>query len=137
MCGETGPAFARVAGRGSWSGIRDLLGGRSGRLVASEPNANVLFPHSAFPVLEATLEPGERWLACAVCAMPAMEADREWNEAPAITLRPASRSLLSGLPWRRRHPAARGATTRAEAWLTCKGTARRISLSDPPIVDRS
>ena len=46
--------------------IRDLYGGRTPRLVAADPNTNILYPRSVIPTLMGELLPGENWLACAV-----------------------------------------------------------------------
>jgi hypothetical protein len=50
--------------------IRDLLGGRSGRVVLASPNTNVLHPQTVIPTLLGRHRSGEHWLACAVLGRP-------------------------------------------------------------------
>jgi hypothetical protein len=80
-CGLAHPGIGRAIAPGddAWSGIVDLFAARSGRVVHSEPGANVLFPQSLFPVLETQVAAGECWFACAVCALPGPEPVGEWQ----------------------------------------------------------
>jgi hypothetical protein len=82
---DAGPGFAIARGETAWSGIKDLLGDRLGRVVSSEPNANVLHPQSAFPVLDGPTVPAEQWLASAVCALPEGPVGAEWARVPTFS----------------------------------------------------
>lgn len=78
-----GIATARYPAGGS--GIRDLLGQRTGLVVRADPNTNLLVPRTVLPTLTAQHDPGEHWLVCAVLADP--DADqwaRDWEAVPAL-----------------------------------------------------
>ncbi len=78
-----GESYALVETVGGWSGLRDLLGQRTGLIVRPDPNTNLLFPRSVLPVLQGYHEPGSYWLACAVLAQPAPYQQRDrWLQAP-------------------------------------------------------
>jgi len=80
---EVGESYALVETVGGWSGLRDLLGQRTGLIVRPDPNTNLLFPRSVLPVLQGYHEPGSYWLACAVLAQPAPYQQRDrWLQAP-------------------------------------------------------
>ncbi|WP_068609432.1 DUF2264 domain-containing protein [Paenibacillus swuensis] len=65
---STSPLSSRAAAAYPWgvSGVVNLLGKRSGKLVLPEPNTNLLHPHTVLPTLTGDLERGEHWLATAV-----------------------------------------------------------------------
>jgi hypothetical protein len=79
---EEGPGGAlAVSAAGDLSGLRDLDGGRTGRIVETLPGTNVLARRAALPTLTAALAPGEHWLRCAVLgAGPAQAA--AWEAGP-------------------------------------------------------
>jgi hypothetical protein len=80
---EAGVASARYPAGGS--GLRDLLGRRSGRVLRVDPNTNLLAPRTVLPTLIAEHAPGEYWLACAVLAEPsAPHWDKSWAQPPAL-----------------------------------------------------
>jgi hypothetical protein len=80
---DVGVASARYPTGGS--GLRDLLGQRSGRVLRVDPNTNLLTPRTVLPTLIAEHPPGEHWLACAVLATPDADGwERDWNEVPAL-----------------------------------------------------
>ncbi|MFJ4411506.1 DUF2264 domain-containing protein [Streptomyces sp. NPDC088910] len=70
-----------VTGAGDLSGLRDLDGGRSGRVLDPLPGTNVLARRTSLPVLVGQLPPGEHWLRCAVLGAGAAGA-AAWEEAP-------------------------------------------------------
>jgi hypothetical protein len=65
-----------VTGEAAWqtelgfSGIRDIAGGREGRMVVANPNANIMYEHTLIPSLSGDYPAGEHWLGCAVLAHP-------------------------------------------------------------------
>ncbi len=80
---EIGIASARYPGGGS--GVRDLLGQRTGQVVRVDPNTNLLFPRTVLPTLTAQHKPGEHWLVCAVLADPnADQCGGDWEHVPAL-----------------------------------------------------
>lgn len=80
---ELGEGYASLETISGWSGLRDLLGQRSGTIIRAEPNTNLLFSRSLIPSLQSTHEPGSFWLACAVIAQPAPFQERDrWLQAP-------------------------------------------------------
>jgi len=66
------------------SGLRDLLGQRTGRVVVTAPNTNLLAPRALLPSLLGQHAPGEHCLARAVLGVPDEERwEQVWAEWPA------------------------------------------------------
>jgi hypothetical protein len=77
---DDGSALA-VNPAGELSGLRDLDGGREGRVIDPLAGTNVLARRTALPTLVAQLPPGEHWLRCAVLgAGPELAA--AWDGEP-------------------------------------------------------
>ena len=90
-----GMALARYPAGGS--GLRDLLGGRAGRVLRVDPNTNLLRPRTVLPALLAEHAPGVYWLACAVLAVPdAAGWKAAWRQPPALP--PWCAELIAGQP---------------------------------------
>lgn len=78
-----GYAFARFPAGGS--GLRDLLGLRTGRVLRADPNTNLLASRTVLPTLLDEHAAGEHWLACAVLAEPDLEDwERAWEHTPEL-----------------------------------------------------
>jgi hypothetical protein len=87
---DTGAAAARYPAGGS--GIRDLLGQRTGLVVRVDPNTNLLCPRTVLPTLTAQHAPGEYWLVCAVLAdIDVGQWARDWEQVPALPDLPKNR----------------------------------------------
>jgi hypothetical protein len=78
---ETGAAACAVSPAGDLSGLRDLDGARTGRVLDLLPGTNVLARRTALPLLAAELAPGEHWLRCAVLGVGEAGA-AAWEEPP-------------------------------------------------------
>jgi hypothetical protein len=79
----SGLAFARYPAGGS--GLRDLNGQRTGRVVRADPNTNLLAPRTVIPTLLGEHESGDYWLACAVLADPdGGKWESAWNKPPDL-----------------------------------------------------
>lgn len=82
---EAGAGFALARTPAGGSGLRDWLGTREGRVVRLDPNTNLIASRTVLPVLVASLDPGEHWLACAVLADPDGDAwARAWPQTPQV-----------------------------------------------------
>jgi hypothetical protein len=80
---ESGIASARYPAGGS--GLRDLNGQRTGRIVRADPNTNLLAPRTVIPTLLGEHTPGDHWLVCAVLADPDGEKwESSWNTPPEL-----------------------------------------------------
>jgi hypothetical protein len=80
---DEGVAFARYPAGGS--GLLDLLGRRSGRVLRVDPNTNLLAPRTVLPTLLGEHSPGEHWLACAVLGEPdLLKWDESWKQPPDV-----------------------------------------------------
>jgi hypothetical protein len=78
---EDDAAAVAVSHAGDLSGLRDLDGARTGRVLDLLPGTNVLARRTALPVLTAELPPGEHWLRCAVLGASAAQAPA-WDQEP-------------------------------------------------------
>ncbi|GBF06064.1 hypothetical protein DAERI_070062 [Deinococcus aerius] len=81
------------------SGIRDLLGARTGEVVRAAPNTNLLHPRTVIPTLRGELAPGEHLLACAVLGLPgtgAGEVRAVWESPPRVSLEKGALGLTHG-----------------------------------------
>lgn len=83
----SGP-MVRVTGTGACSGMIDLGGTRTARILVAAPNTNILHPRTVIPRLEGHIPVGETILATAVLGHTA--------DAPALT-RPAIPTDLAAL----------------------------------------
>jgi hypothetical protein len=71
------------------SGILDLEGGRTPKLIEALPNTNLMHPRTVIPTLVGRLAPGQHRLICAVLGVPsAADARKEWLNPPRVV--PAS-----------------------------------------------
>ncbi len=78
-----GLALARYPAGGS--GLRDLQGLRTGRVLRADPNTNLLASRTVLPTLLGQHTPGEYWLVCAVLADPDGNAwSAAWEQTPAL-----------------------------------------------------
>ncbi|MEV6008995.1 DUF2264 domain-containing protein [Streptomyces sp. NPDC051976] len=83
---ETGASALAVTADGELSGLRDLDGTRTGRVVQVMPGTNVLHRRTVVPTLTGELPPGEHWLRCAVLgAGPGQDADA-WEVPPGAVV---------------------------------------------------
>ncbi len=82
---EAGAGFALARTLAGGSGLRDWLGTREGRVMRVDPNTNLVASRTVLPMLVASLDPGEHWLACAVLADPDGDAwERAWPQTPQL-----------------------------------------------------
>lgn len=79
---ETADEAFRKTGSG-FSGIRNLLGSRTGKIIVSAPNSNIMYDHTLIPSLSADFPEGEFWTGCAVLAHPDGGRGEELWRAPA------------------------------------------------------
>jgi hypothetical protein len=78
--------------------IRDLAGGRVGRIVRAADGTNLLEPRTVIPTLVGEHPKGEFWLACAVLGHPpAARSGPSPNEAPAFAFEGGGFVLKDGL----------------------------------------
>lgn len=76
-------AFASYPAGGS--GIVDLLSRRSGLVIRTDPNTNIMKPRTVLPSLIAQFKAGDHWLACAVLADPNPEKwETLWQNVPQL-----------------------------------------------------
>jgi hypothetical protein len=81
-----GPGFALARYPAGFSGLRDLGGTRSGEVVRTSPNTNLLASRTALPTLHGEHAPGEHWLVCAVIARTdAAGWEQIWAAPPAFS----------------------------------------------------
>lgn len=69
------------------SGVRNLHGYESARLIWPNANTNVLRPRTVIPTLTASLPPGVHWLVSAVYGDPVMEGARTEADAEQRSVR--------------------------------------------------
>lgn len=82
---ESGEGFAFARYPAGYSGVRDLLTKREGRVLRIDPNTNLLAPWTVLPLLLAQYPPGEHWLSCAVLANPDIaEWEQFWEQPPEL-----------------------------------------------------
>lgn len=68
-----------------WSGLRDLQDQRQGKVIAADPNTNLLHTRTVIPTLLGEHEPGEYWLVCAVIGETDLTTcDMQWNDPPTL-----------------------------------------------------
>lgn len=104
---QAGDGVASALYPAGGSGLRDLLGGREGRVVRVDPNTNLLYPRTVLPTLIHQHPPGEHWLACAVLADPDTTAwELAWVQPPEAPrwLTATLEGLPGAPPPRRREP---------------------------------
>jgi hypothetical protein len=78
---ESTAGEARWKTKFGFSGIRDIAQSREGRIVAANPNANIMHERTFIPSLFGEYRAGAHWLGCAVLAHPeAAEGERLWRE---------------------------------------------------------
>lgn len=75
---DSGEGYSYAQYPAGVSGLRDLLGERSGEVVIAAPNTNLLHQRTVIPTLLGVHDPGEHWLVCAVAAVTSGE---RWNDA--------------------------------------------------------
>ena len=85
---RAGVGFACVPESDGFSGVRDLLAGRTGENILSDPNSNLLIPNTVVPTLRADLPAGEHWLAAAVLGHRGLEGDALFLTPPWLEQRP-------------------------------------------------
>lgn len=76
-----GSALA-VTAAGDLSGLRDLDGARTGRVLPLMPGTNVLWRRTVLPTLTGELAPGEHWLRCAVLGSGPAQPAAAWEQPP-------------------------------------------------------
>lgn len=82
---DTGTGVASARYPAGASGIKDLLGQRTGEIVRVDPNTNLLYPRTVLPTLTARHAPGKYWLACAVLAdVDGDQWAHDWERVPAL-----------------------------------------------------
>jgi len=84
-----GTGFALAVYPFAWSGLRDLrLQGaapRTGQVVISNPNTNLLHPRTTIPTLIGKHRPGQHWLICAVAGARGEENwEATWKHPPDL-----------------------------------------------------
>jgi hypothetical protein len=71
---RSGASFAEASHSQAFSGLRDLVGTRSGVVLETSPNSNVVSPLCVLPGLRGDHPVGETWLFGAVLAAPGVAA---------------------------------------------------------------
>lgn len=79
---EESPSSAHaITPTGTLSGLHDLAGTRTGRVIDLLPGTNVLARRTVLPTLVGQLPPGDHWLRCAVLGAGPADAGA-WDEGP-------------------------------------------------------
>lgn len=89
--GEEEKGWARASTSGGCVGVWDVSvraeennSAREGKLVQSDPNANIIFSRSILPTLMGEVQ-GEQWIATAVFgAPPGVKWEKEWERRPSV-----------------------------------------------------
>ena len=84
---RAGVGFACVPETDAFSGVLDLLAGRNGENIVSDPNSNLLLPNTVIPSLRTDLPPGEHWLGVAVLGHRGAEGDALFQMPPTLERR--------------------------------------------------
>jgi hypothetical protein len=81
-CVEARTDFAAFRTEHGCSAIVGLTGDREGAVRSLAPNANLMSPHAAVPVLGRSLGVGDHRLACGVFASPVEDLPERWPALP-------------------------------------------------------